>query len=299
LETDKSATATGDTPVLNNSPQTLTEAIENNDSATEQTPLLGNITPNAGAVANTGGTMMKNICGLAILFVTLAAVTTSILLAYFDVFHLRSDAVSTIKIFSLNTWDMPGSVGSEFKSERMDAIAKEIKKGKFDVYLLQELWMEPDHDKIASNLPIGYNITGFRQLSPASCDGRVLPTSCSGLSIISRFPFEDVEFHSFAWKGNWLKMSIDGEVLVGKGVGRVRVTLNPDITVDIFITHLVADPEPSNGYSNSYYRQKQIQELINEKIAKSNADMIFLGGDFESAIDETNGSEYEMVHKKI
>ena len=39
-------------------------------------------------------------------------------------------------VMALNTWGMPEKLGSQFKKQRMDAIAKEISKGEFDVYLL-------------------------------------------------------------------------------------------------------------------------------------------------------------------
>ena len=83
---------------------------------------------------------------------------------------------------SLNTWGMPEKLGSEFKTQRMEAIKEEIMKAEFDVYLLEELWMQPDHKTIASAITANhsaaanYSITGFRQLSTAECDGRVLPT---------------------------------------------------------------------------------------------------------------------------
>ena len=81
-----------------------------------------------------------------------------------------------LQVMSLNTWGMPEKLGSEFKTQRMNAIAKEISKGEFDIYLLEELWMQPDHETIAKKIPANYSITGFRQLAPATCDGRVLPT---------------------------------------------------------------------------------------------------------------------------
>ena len=83
----------------------------------------------------------------------------------------------SLKVMSLNTWGMPEKLGSEFKTQRMDAIGKEIQKGAFDIYLLEELWMEPDHNVIANYARnASMHITGFRQLAPAACDGRVLPT---------------------------------------------------------------------------------------------------------------------------
>ena len=72
---------------------------------------------------------------------------------------------------------MPEKLGSEFKTQRMEAIGKEIQKGEFDIYLLEELWMQPDHETIANSARnASYYITGFRQLAPSACDGRVLPT---------------------------------------------------------------------------------------------------------------------------
>jgi hypothetical protein len=43
---------------------------------------------------------------------------------------------------SLNTWGMPEKFGSKYKTERMKAIAEEVSKGHYDLYLLQELWCQ-------------------------------------------------------------------------------------------------------------------------------------------------------------
>ena len=50
---------------------------------------------------------------------------------------------------SLNTWGMPHSLGSEDKELRMAAIGRYINQSEHDVYLLEELWMRPDHATIA------------------------------------------------------------------------------------------------------------------------------------------------------
>ena len=60
-----------------------------------------------------------------------------------------------LKVMSLNTWGMPRTFGSEDKSLRMEAIGNHIKKGEYDVYLLEELWMRPDHNVIKSLIPEG------------------------------------------------------------------------------------------------------------------------------------------------
>ena len=76
----------------------------------------------------------------------------------------------------MNVWGMPENLGSKYKQDRMKAIAQEISKGDYDLYLLDELWMQPDHTTIANSIPAGYQITGFRELASGMCDGRVLIT---------------------------------------------------------------------------------------------------------------------------
>ena len=87
---------------------------------------------------------------------------------------------------SLNTWGMPAKFGSLYKTERMKAIAEEVAKGEYDIYLFQELWMQPDYWTVRNSLPEGFHMTEFRDLALSTCDGRVAPSFCSGLAIISR-----------------------------------------------------------------------------------------------------------------
>ena len=153
--------------------------------------------------------------------------------------------------------------------------------------MLQELWLQDDHDLLSQKIPDDFVMTGFRQLSLNSCDGIFSPWSCSGLAVVSRHDFTEVEFNSYGYHGYASKALIDGEILASKGVGRVRImpaaTIMPvasNITVDIFVTHTVADPDPSHGYDNFEYRVLQIDELLKSYISKSNADLVILGKDF-------------------
>ena len=66
----------------------------------------------------------------------------------------------SLKVIALNTWGMPAVFGSEYKDQRMKAIGDVVAKGDFDLFLLEELWMQPDHETIASQVPAGYSITG-------------------------------------------------------------------------------------------------------------------------------------------
>ena len=51
---------------------------------------------------------------------------------------------------ALNTWGMPRKFGSEYKEERMAQIADELSKAHYDIYLFEELWMQPDHTTVAA-----------------------------------------------------------------------------------------------------------------------------------------------------
>ncbi len=124
---------------------------------------------------------------------------------------------------ALNTWGMPASLGSQYKTERMRAIRDELARGVHDIYLFEELWMQADHTTVASGVPEGFTMTGFRQLALSDCEGRIGPDLCSGLAIASRYPLEEVHFESYTEHGDIAKMFIDGEWLARKGVGRVRV----------------------------------------------------------------------------
>ena len=43
----------------------------------------------------------------------------------------------------------------------MEAIADEVSKGEYDLYLFQELWLESDYKIIKEKVPKDYEITDF------------------------------------------------------------------------------------------------------------------------------------------
>lgn len=205
-----------------------------------------------------------------------------------------------LKVLAYNVWGLPGGIGGAVdKEERIAAISDQIRQQSlgatgedFDMVLLEELWMQADHDHIAANLPEGFHMTAFRELSSPLCDGRVLVTTCSGLSVISRFPFLETEFHMYTYRGSiW-----DGEALAGKGVGRVRVQPHPDVTVDVFVTHTIADGNTLGLYNNTDVRIRQVTELMDDYVDKSDADVVVLGGDFNTPPTRGDpGSPYGII----
>ena len=57
---------------------------------------------------------------------------------------------------------------SQYKDERMKAIAKEVSRGKYDLYLFQELWIQEDYDTIKASVPEGFQITNYLDFSDPS-----------------------------------------------------------------------------------------------------------------------------------
>jgi hypothetical protein len=100
------------------------------------------------------------------------------LAVYFIYFGCSSLNCASLKVVAMNTWGMPKLFGSELKPERMKAIGDLIAKGDYDVFLMEELWLQDDHEALASRAPPDFMMTGFRQLSLPTCDGRASPFGC-------------------------------------------------------------------------------------------------------------------------
>ena len=163
----------------------------------------------------------------------------------------------------------------------------------FDIMALQELWMEADHNKIGAAVPEGYHITGFRQLASINCDGQVAIAWCSGLTIISRFKFKEVEFHMYTYRGDVFK---DLEWFAGKGVGRVRIAPREDIEIDVFNTHTIAHSKTTN---NNWRRVEQVEELMEKYVSRSTAQSVILTGDFNTAPIREPGEPYQIIRDKM
>jgi len=180
---------------------------------TETEPLLG---PAPAPRRTRTSQDSKRIC-LTIALLGLLALVGSITICYFLFFKY----VIALRVLSLNVWGMPAKVGSEDKEARIQAIGEFIQKAEYDVYFLAELWMRADHNTIERLLPQGYHISAYGDFALFTCDGRLLPSFCSGLAIVSKFPFVEKQFLEYNWHGDILKL--DGEYFARKGAGRARI----------------------------------------------------------------------------
>jgi len=215
------------------------------------------------------------ICCLSLLLLGSLGLATALILTYFLAAPGGLGPIVSLKLMALNTWGMPATFGAKDKTSRMKAIGELIQKQEYDIYLLEELWMRPDHALVKSLIPSNYHMTEVMDLNNrhqmTSCDGEIGPDGCSGLAIVSKHKFTQIEFFPYTDHGDlWWK---DGEYFARKGVGRVRVEPHPNVTVDVFVTHTCAEDY------NYWYRQRQIKELV-KFVNKSDADFVLLGGDF-------------------
>jgi len=197
-----------------------------------------------------------------------------------------------LKVMTLNTWGMPAKLGAWDKEERMAAIGRYLARGEYDVILLEELWMRPDHETIRSLLPSSYTMTNYSDLAWSKCDGSATPWDCSGLAVVTRLPIRDVQFTTYTVQGTLSKIT-DGEYFSGKGVGRVRLEPQPGMTVDILVTHTIASED------NHERREQQVEELVEQHIKKATADFVILGGDFNAAPQSPVEKTYEMIKAEM
>jgi len=193
-----------------------------------------------------------------------------------------------LRLLSLMVWGSPGSFGVDDKELRIEAIGNLTRSGNWDVILLNDLWMRPDHGKIRAMIPEGHDMSSVGDLAVATCDGSIAPEFCSGLAVITKYPILDVEFTAFANSGDLLW---DYEYFLRRGLGRVRIEPKPGMSVDLYLTSLA-----SMDY-NYWYREHQADQLL-AIVKKSTADYTILVGDFN--VDPRDGEEtYKTVRAEL
>jgi len=274
---------------------------ERSSNIDENTPLI-NEEEKTNRTTSSTLSCFRNHKWKLILIVIIVAIAVALVI-YFTYSVVTYGAIQLI-VFEFNVWGMPGGIGGcKYKKERMAALAELIRKHEpyFDIFLLAELWMEKDHNLLQEAAQdAGLYMTNYRELASSYCDGRVLITDCSGLAIISVYPIVESEFHMYTWRGTiW-----DGEGLAGKGVGRIQIEHPANLTagqpsnmtIDLFVTHTIADSGTTKA-NDTWYRVKQVEELMDSFIKNSKADAVILGGDFNTPPLMDPGQPYEIIQR--
>ena len=105
------------------------------------------------------------ICCLSLLLLGSLGLAAALILTYYLAAPGGLGPIVSLKLMALNTWGMPATFGAQDKTARMQAIGELIQKQEYDIYLLEELWMRPDHAHIKSLLPSGYQMTEVMDLN--------------------------------------------------------------------------------------------------------------------------------------
>ena len=238
----------------------------------------------------------KHLFGSCLILTILVMIFTCNFIYSADDQHaLRCDA--SLKILSLNTFGTPQYLGSKHTTERFAAIAEEVGKADYDLYLFQEVWMRKDHDQIMAKLPPGYSMTPYSALAADKCGGKYTPSGCSGLAIVSKFPIERTMFQKYEVCGNKAFRFLDGECISTKGYGRIRIRpANLSLAIDVVVTHTIAEPPKKSSHGNTHYRIKQVNQLLEQVLKKSDADVLLLGADLNAAPDDAQGKTVRPAH---
>ena len=69
-----------------------------------------------------------------------------------------------------------------------------------------------------------------------------------------------------------------------------------DTTIDVIVTHTIAD-HGKEMENNTWYRVKQVEELVDRYLKKSTADAIILGGDFNTPPILKPGEPYNRIRQ--
>jgi len=201
--------------------------------------------------------------------------------------HTFSKNANVLRVLNLNTWGLGWPISSD-RQARFRALREVIAHSAYDVILLQEVWYSSDHELLRTALPYSTYFGIFN----SGCSGYLLPLGCSGLTILSRHPLQQVEFTPFSVRGSF--WSFDGEIFVQKGLGRARILWGPDkLSIDLFTTHLVSYTNNPNR-DNNLIRYRQTLETI-RLIDKTDADIKIFAGDVNALPYPGKSQPYSLL----
>lgn len=191
-----------------------------------------------------------------------------------------ANAGLTILALTFNLWGIPDfgfQVLAPLREERIAKVCEELNKSKWDIVLLQELWVLKNRDKL---LKCGYP-------HAVDLENRKIPID-SGLLILSRYPVEKASRLTYPAPPLTTTPSDDGEDLVRKSAIAARV-LHPDRPFWVANTHLVAQYTDSDPYLERRRQQMRAYTKWARDLAKD--EPLVLGGDFNYQPDSKLATE--------
>jgi endonuclease/exonuclease/phosphatase family metal-dependent hydrolase len=176
-----------------------------------------------------------------------------------------------MKILSLNIWGAPQA---RHRSQRIAAIAEEMKRLNPDIICFQEVYTEANRTDLIGRLQEQWPY--YHYFSSAVLG--------SGLLTLSRYPIVEAAFHRFRMGGKPERLK-HGDYYVGKGIGLCRITL-PDKTLDVYNIHPHAQYEMDNDNEYAVYNETSLYEAVRFINAQSGKNPLVFCGDFNTRPDQ-------------
>ncbi|XP_060069542.1 putative neutral sphingomyelinase [Ylistrum balloti] len=178
--------------------------------------------------------------------------------------------MSQLKVLTLNCWGVPTPIACQLRLERMTAIGDRLKRGDYDLVVLQEVWDKADF-KILLDRVSGVFVYNHYFYSGAIG---------SGVCVFSKFPILESFYYRFSLNGYAHKV-FHGDWFGGKGVGMCIVKFQ-DFRLGLFCTHLHAEySEADDEYLAHRVSQAfEMSQLIKLTATKHLCDFVVTAGDF-------------------
>lgn len=178
-----------------------------------------------------------------------------------------------MKILSLNIWGPPQA---KHRSERIAAIAEEVKRLNPDVLCFQEVYLEGNKADLIGRLKESW--PHYHYFASAMLG--------SGLLTMSRYPITEAVFHRFRMGGKPERFN-HGDYFVGKGIGLCRIAFEGK-TLDVYNMHPHAQYDVHNN-DNEYavYNEASLYEAVRFVNAHSGDRPLVFCGDFNTRPDQT------------
>jgi len=176
--------------------------------------------------------------------------------------------MTSIKILTFNTWAL--WLVSDYRNERIQAIAKFLTNCDHDIIGLQEVWCESDANYIKSSLLLTHPYSRY------VASGMI----GSGMLLLSKFPFSGSYFVPYSHSGHVLHFP--GEFYVAKGYAYFALQ-HPEMgRIHVYLTHMHAVYDLIGDEGMKQYRSSQGWELASavRLMASNSKDPIVMMGDF-------------------
>lgn len=159
---------------------------------------------------------------------------------------------------------------------RVDAIARELAHGDFDLIALQEAWRDKDSRQLWKSSGLSDYARYLRDVALGT-----------GLATLSRFPIIEKQQLRFTCRPSALRL-YQGESVANKGVLMTKVK-TPQGELDVYNTHLISD------YPDTPYRTLRLTQIfdLTEMVRELSAERPFvILGDLNTGPGD---SEYEIM----